>query len=101
MLLELPTSIRNLDWSPDGQWLTFNQGGRAVGAIRVDGSCRTEPLVLEALVDGTVRIKDIKWSPAGRRLAASVAWERRGGVFFFDTDSNLIRSWLRSGTCSQ
>jgi Tol biopolymer transport system component len=100
MLLEIPMSIRNLDWSPDGQWLTFNQAGRAIGAIRADGSCRTEPLVLEALVDGTVRTKDIKWSPDGRRIAASVAWEGRGGVFFFDAQSELIHSWLASGDCS-
>jgi Tol biopolymer transport system component len=100
MLLEVSMSIRNLDWSPDGQWLTFNQAGRAIGAIQADGSCRTEPLVLEALVDGIVRIKDIKWSPDGRRIAVSVTWEGRGGVFFFDTQSELIHSWLASGDCS-
>jgi Tol biopolymer transport system component len=101
IVAELSIPIRDLDWSPDGQWITFSLAGRGIRAVRADGSCMTEPLAFSHLVDRIVLVNDIKWSPDGRRIAISANWHRDAGVFFFDTDSELIRSWLRSGTCSE
>ena len=103
LIFEATRHLNKLDWSPNGRWITFVNilSDKDVFAISVDDNCITNSLGIETIAAyDTIVVKDVKWSPDGKQLAASVIMEDRSGVFLFETSSELIIKWLESVNCN-
>lgn len=91
---ESQLNISRISWAPTGNRLIFLRRGdfNELSSITRDGKCITEPFALE------YELEDISWSPDGEVMAASTKNEVTG-VFFFETNSQVIQDWLNFDSC--
>lgn len=87
--------LENVEWSPDGEWLTLlhSEYYGSVIAIRSDGTCKTKPFAIDKT------FVDFSWAPNGHSIAAVVYGEGEEKILIIDTNSRTIQNWLSHQNC--
>jgi WD40 repeat protein len=78
-IVQLPTSIGHVVWSPDGKWLA---GGGEDGIVYLWDSL--DGTLLQSLTGHRGKIMCVAWSPDGTKLASVGSSETGGDLFVWD-----------------